>query len=155
MLLDPGRNLEGNTNYGIITDEMLEPLVEETGVEWYDGPGVGRLRHFQFEHAEGLFTVEAPPIGDPDGSLQEYDVLHTALELERLADDDDYRESVQELAWIHNWWLPDQMLYTWSDTVVQKREGWLMPDDGHHSWLWDWIPFNQFHGGHISADPDA
>jgi ABC-type oligopeptide transport system substrate-binding subunit len=52
------------------------------------------------------FTLEAPPLGEPDGPLRTWHAPRLSWECSRASTVDEYAEKLRQLAWLYNWHLP-------------------------------------------------
>lgn len=82
--------------YGIFPDDQFE-------VGHFSDQGTPIPRT---EDRWGVFTIEAPPVGEPDGSLQEYRPAAYALSSVTNPPEAEFRERVKTGLWLANWYLP-------------------------------------------------
>jgi len=80
--------------------------------------------------------VEAPPVGERDGSLQTYvisDLLNNAL---TAPDQDTFVEAIRELAWVSNYTLPVQQLTHLKFQFMYNTDTfeWPPADSNKYSW---------------------
>lgn len=138
---------ENHHQYGIFPDEQFETgRISEHGV-----PLPHTADRFR------VFTVRAPPVGDPDGDHRAYHPAALSLSLPRT-DPEEFRRRVRVGIWLANWYLPTL-------PVTKKIEQHFV-DDTHWEWPRDtpsWQSFigdgprvssGIFAGGHIRANPD-
>lgn len=104
------------------------------------------------------FTIMAPPIGHPDGPLQEYHPSSLSLFIFNNPPEAEYRRRVKTAMWLTNWFLPTIPI---NKTLEQH-----FIDDAHWQWPTDttsWQAFNGngqrsidgiFASGTIRANPD-
>lgn len=52
------------------------------------------------------FTIDAPPIGEPDGPLETWEVVRLATECITAPTESIYKDRMRTLAWLYNWHLP-------------------------------------------------
>lgn len=52
------------------------------------------------------FTIEAPPVGEPDGPLRSWSAPRLARTCARAGSREEYVETLETLAWLYNWHLP-------------------------------------------------
>lgn len=134
--------------YGIYPKEQFE-----TGKFSVRGRPVPRTQE-RYE----VFTIEAPPIGQPDGPLQEYHPSALALFIFNNPPEAEYKRRVKTTMWLANWFLP-----TIPITKTLKQH---FIDDAHWQWPTDtpsWQTFTSigqrfiegiFASGTIRANPD-
>lgn len=104
-----------------------------------------------------VFTIEAPPIGEPRGPVREYHPSAAALSLRRTSSEE-FRRRVRMGMWLANWFVPTVPL-------TKKIEQHFV-DDSHWNWPRDsasWDAFTGggprvssglFAGGRLRANPD-
>lgn len=98
-------------------------------------------------------TMEAPPIGEPDGELQEYEVM----KMTRLhnASDEELTEFYPSLVWLLNWHVPTIPLVNQRAQLFANVEDWDWPTDSE---LWEYagtvVPEGHLlsFGDQVSAD---
>lgn len=112
--------------YGIYPDEQYE-----TGD--FSSSGDPRPRT---EERWRVFTIEAPPIGQPDGPLREYHPSALALMYASNPPEDEFRRRVKIGMWLANWFLPTIPL---NKTLEQH-----FIDDAHWHWPTDTPSWTSF-----------
>lgn len=85
------------------------------------------------------FTIEAPPIGQPDGPLQEYSPAVLPLSYWTNPPEEEFRRRVKTGMWLANWFLPIL-------PITKKLEQHFI-DEAH--WLW---PRNTPSWNHFTGD---
>ncbi|WP_179747497.1 ABC transporter substrate-binding protein [Natronoarchaeum philippinense] len=139
--------------HGIWTDEQVQQWGEE--VEPVNIDENGYAHNFQAEHLKDYFTIEAPPVGEPDGELQEYDTAWAAMMLDwgyRL-EDRSYEELLEELAWIYNWYVPEFPIHKQKAQKFHNTSKWIVPPEDQEK-KWYRGPKSLINSGHISAKPE-
>lgn len=110
------------------------------------------------EERWSVFSIEAPPIGQPDGPLQKYHPSALSLMFASNPPEEEFRGRVKTGLWVANWFLPTL-------PITKKREQHFI-DSAH--WLWptdtnSWKTFTGggprfswgiFASGNIWANPD-
>lgn len=107
---------KGHERYGIYPDEQFE-----TGEFSDSGTPLPRT-----EERWIAFTIKAPPIGEPNGPLQEYHPSALGLSFYTNPPKEEFRRRVKVGMWLANWFLPTFPL--------TKRYEQHFIDDAH--WLW-------------------
>lgn len=140
--------------YGIWTDEQVAEWAED--VEQVHLDDNGYAHNFLAQHLKDHFTIEAPPVGEPDGELQEYDAAWAAMMLDwgfRL-DDYDYEELLKELAWLYNWYVPEFPIHKKKEQRFHNTRDWIVPSADEEK-QWYRGAKSLINSGHVSADPDG
>ncbi|WP_218927103.1 ABC transporter substrate-binding protein [Halosimplex pelagicum] len=88
-------------------------------------------------------SVMAPPVGEPDGELQEHDVTELQSEL-LVARGDRYQELTDQMAWITNQTLPMLQIHEINDATWYRTDNWEIPPTDDPAYqakfpLW-WLP---------------
>ncbi|MFC7142103.1 ABC transporter substrate-binding protein [Halosimplex aquaticum] len=88
-------------------------------------------------------SVKAPPVGKPDGDLQEFDVTKLHSEL-LTARGDRYAELTDKLAWITNQAMPMLQIHEINDATWYRTDNWEIPPTDDPAYqakfpLW-WLP---------------
>lgn len=137
-----------NRPYNLFSDEAFDQ-----GEFSEDGFPIPRT-----EDRWSVFTVEAPPVGEPGGELQEYNIGSMALSIYTNPPVEEYVERLKTMMWVGNWYLP-------SIPIAKELEQHFIDDD---HWLWprdtkDWEAYTDgapkqrgglFSHGYIQANPD-
>lgn len=92
------------------------------------------------------FTIEAPPIGQPDGPLQNYHPASLALYPSTNPSEAEFRRRVKTGLWLTNWFLPT--------LPITKTYNQHFIDDAHWMWPRDsprWTVFTDVGTGSIKA----
>lgn len=104
------------------------------------------------------FTIEAPPLGDPDGPLQEYHPASLGLAFWTSPSDAEYYRRVKTGLWLVNWMVPV--------IPIDLRYAQHFIDDVHWQWPTDTPSWQSFVGSdirlaqemlrnnHLRANPD-
>lgn len=85
-----------------------------------------------------VFTIEAPPIGQPDGPLQEYHPSALSLFIFNNPPEAEYKRRVKTTMWLANWLLPTIPI---NKTLEQH-----FIDDAHWQWPTDTPSWQTFSG---------
>ena len=97
--------------------------------------------HQAFEDDDGDFIIPTPPIGEPDGSLEDVNATELLNELGGTADPDRERELVQELAWMCNDLMMIAMHHVPPEAMLLNHDTFDWPEEGsafgRPSSLWD------------------
>ncbi|WP_337653011.1 ABC transporter substrate-binding protein [Halomontanus rarus] len=151
------RGYYGNeTNYW--TEDDIQEAVDAGDLEWATAEE-GERAEYPEDYTAGdveRFTVEAPPVGDFEGDLQEYPIVSMYIEgADRL--DSEGQEAVlehqRELAWVYHWDMPRIPFFETFFQGFQKQDGWVIPDEDADAWRLQ--PAQLLADGQIQADPDA
>lgn len=75
-------------------------------------------------------NIEIPfPIGDPDGTIQTVDLWQKTRDLRTAGSEEEYRELMQELAWIHNQFLIMVPIHLTVTQFYLATDNWIWPDE--------------------------
>ncbi|CCQ35002.1 extracellular solute-binding protein family 5 (plasmid) [Halorhabdus tiamatea SARL4B] len=85
----------------------------------------------------GPEDVVAPPFGEPDGELQEWDVQELFANV-RTAEGDELYEAVEQFAWVANQFVPMLPLIEINDVTWQTADDWDWPDPDDEAWQAKW-----------------
>lgn len=85
------------------------------------------------------FTIEAPPIGEPEGDLQRWDAARLARECGAAGSEEAYVDLLRTLAWLYNWHLP----------VLPVANGYAMHFMNVERWDWPDLSADRFDGAGI------
>ncbi|MFB6201025.1 MAG: ABC transporter substrate-binding protein, partial [Halorhabdus sp.] len=119
--------------WGVIPDEDIKD-------EWGDTSGFPPGK--PSERLKGL-TVQAPPIGEPEGELKTWEPPHlTQLAVIQSTDKENYIKWSRQLVWIINWLLP----------IIPIARGGKQHflDTGH----WNWPATDSEIGGSLGVGPE-
>ena len=73
-------------------------------------------------------TFKVPtPIGDPEGSLESFDVMATLEKLAKATEEKRVKKLTRELAWAYNWHLPRYPIQTHTQTIFYSVDDWVAP----------------------------
>ncbi|MCU4742432.1 ABC transporter substrate-binding protein [Halobacteria archaeon AArc-m2/3/4] len=142
--------------WGLFDEDQVHNWIDEHDNitnEEYDW--TNNIEGFRREQTE-VFTKEAPPIGEPDGEMQEYPVVSLDLEWEENVDIDRREEIMQSLIWVYNYNLTMMPLTLTHGVAFQNHRDWIVSDDDA-----DWVDsgpgstFRLMNRGEIQADPDG
>lgn len=86
-----------------------------------------------------VFTIKAPPVGQPDGLLQEYHPAALALAFQTNPPPKEFRRRVKLALWLGNWVLPT--------IPINKRYVQHFIDDAHWQWPTDAPQWQSFVNG--------
>jgi ABC-type transport system substrate-binding protein len=94
-----------------------------------------------------IFTIEAPPVGQPDGPLKEYHPATLALTTSHLSSltREEFRRRVKIGMWLANWYLPT--------IPINKRYIQWFIDEAHWLWPTDTTSWKRFTDGGGSRVP--
>lgn len=112
--------------YGIYPDEQFA-----TGNFSANGTPVPRT-----EERWSVFSIKAPPIGQPDASHTEYDLAELAL---GIPSEKEYRRRIRMGMWLVNWFLPTLPI---NKTLTQH-----FIDESHWVWPKDTTSWSNFTSG--------
>lgn len=139
---------EANRKFGIYPDEQF-------GTITFSHAGWPLPRT---EEEYDVFTVKAPPIGQPNGPLEEYHPAALSLAFWTNPPREEFRRRVKTGMWLANWFLP-------TIPINKTREQHFI-DDAHWLWPTDTPSWKAFTGGgrqmlagilgsgHIRANPE-
>jgi len=135
--------------------EQVADAVNNGSLEWVEpdeeGQDPQRVQTFTADEVED-FTIQAPPVGEWDGDLQEWSVI--SLQMNQEADTEEkVRQNQRELAWLRAFNVPDIPLTQTLTQGFQKRDGWVIPSDDSDAWVEQ--PYDMVALGQIQADPNA
>lgn len=139
--------------HGIWSDEQVKDWGQE--VEHVNIDENGYAHNFQAEDLKDYFTVEAPPIGEPDGNLQEYDAAWAAMMLDwgYQFEDRAYDDVLKELAWVYNWYVPEIPIHKERAQTFHDTSDWRVPPmDNQKQWSRGFKSL--INSGAINARPD-
>lgn len=105
--------------YGIYPDEQFE-----TGKFSDNGTPIPRT-----EDRWRVFTIQAPPVGQPDGPLQEYHPAALALLRETNPPAEEFRRRMKIGMWLVNWFLPTIPINKQYIQHFIDRVHWMWPTD--------------------------
>lgn len=91
------------------------------------------------EERWSAFTIKAPPVGQPEGPLQEYHPSALALMFSTNPPEAEFRRRVRTGLWLANWFLP-------ALPITKKREQHFL-DTAHWLWPTDTSSWKTFIGG--------
>ncbi len=102
------------------------------------------------------FTIEIPPIGDPDGEREPFPIAEWSNEAVTLTGEKK-KEIFSKIYWAYNWDLPELPLTLSSDLVLLDEENWEAPADSSNAWQYNFqtavLPANM-DLGNIQAKPN-
>lgn len=103
--------------YGIYPDEQFE-----TG-EFSESGDPRPLTETRWSE----FTIEAPPVGEPEGGLREYHPSALSLFLVTNPPEPEFRRRVKTGLWLANWFLPTIPIYRTREQHFVDSEHWDWP----------------------------
>jgi ABC-type transport system substrate-binding protein len=114
-----------------------------------------------FDEIEELkvFTIEAPPIGEPDGALQTWRPATKALEVKYPESPEAHTNLMRDLAWLDNWYMPVLPIANGVNQHFLNTENWIWPEEDSETWSGVGISSYQPEdllawGRYVGADPD-
>lgn len=140
--------------HGIWSDQEVQTWAEEIEKVHIDDNGYAH--NFLADDLKDYFTIEAPPVGEPDGDLQEYDAAWAAMMLDWgfQFDDRSYDEVLKELAWVYNWYVPEIPIHQKKAQHFHDTKDWIVPSaDAEKKWYRG--SKGLINSGDISANPDS
>jgi len=96
------------------------------------------------------FTIEAPPVGEPDGELQEYPVWFYDTQLGQNLDEETRAEYQQALCWVFNYYLPIAPFVQSFEMAFHGTNNWSVPED-RSEWQMNLPVFQLVQQGKIQA----
>jgi ABC-type transport system substrate-binding protein len=117
-------------NANVFPPEFWEKALEDGIVSkrtgfWFNAP-----REWMKENA----TRKAPPIGEPDGELQEYQLGYLSANHVFEFGSDLLRRSMEVTSWFNNWLLPGTPNYLGQTMSTVDQAHWLWPDKNSDLW---------------------
>jgi peptide/nickel transport system substrate-binding protein len=94
--------------------------------EAWEGQVVGAIPN---NNTDAPSSFEVPALDDPDGDAVEFDFDEALGELERLHDEDEERELIQEIAFAYNQALPIVPVAEKWDQAIMTEHDWDIPDE--------------------------
>lgn len=83
----------------------------------------------------GGFTVEAPPVGERDGDLREWEVCAIGYEAHAMAGERErLNELYTQLAWLNNWYLFGLPLLNEMSQIALNTGNWNWPAEDEEEW---------------------
>ncbi len=136
-------------------DQVQNWIAEHDNIENVEYDWTNNIEGFEREQTQ-VFTKEAPPIGDPDGEMQEYPVVSMDLEWGENIDNDRREEIMQSLIWVYNQQLTMMPVTLSFNVAFQNHRDWQVSEDDA-----DWVnsgpgsTFRLMNRGEIQANPDG
>jgi peptide/nickel transport system substrate-binding protein len=97
--------------------------------------------------------VEAPPVGEPDGSLQTY-VIDDVLSEPLTAENEEARmEGIRKLAWIRNYTLPNIPMMEMVSLNLFNTNRFSWPSEDHPGYQMGGGPWWMLRNGDVTANP--
>jgi peptide/nickel transport system substrate-binding protein len=96
------------------------------------------------------FTLPAPPVGEPDGELQEYPVWFYDTQLGQNLDEETRRQYQTRLCWVFNYYLPIAPFVQSFEMAFQDTANWSAPEDSSQ-WQKNLPLFQLIQQGQIQA----
>lgn len=124
-------------------DEELTSLVEESeSVSWQnpENPGRSGIVVSDPEPLKRL-TVEAPPLGEPDGALQDHEIVYLAARA--LTDwaweghESSQQEALETLLWVYNYDIPHFEIAHVVPQLYHNVDDWAIPDPDDDIWRYN------------------
>lgn len=126
--------------YGGVTKDdafMIHPDEQYKTGEFTDG-GIPQPRS---KERWSTFTLEAPPVGEPDGPLREYPTGIWALSNWTNPSQEEYVRRIKKSMWLVNWFLPTIRL--------TRRQKHLFVDAGNWDWPTESATWQSFLNGNV------
>jgi ABC-type transport system substrate-binding protein len=130
------------------SEDKIEDAISKYGFQGEDSAWVAG----DYTAFEDL-TVEMPPIGQPDGDLEEWQVLYELWQGGKAADT---LERHKKAFWFTNWWMPGNPLYNGTNLHIHDRTHWLYPTE-HFMWPYYGVSIDNsrmLSMNMINADPE-
>jgi ABC-type transport system substrate-binding protein len=80
------------------------------------------------------YTIEAPAVGEWDGSLREWEAPRMGWEVFQPVGEDMNSEYVPQLAWLTNWWLPSIPIANEYNQILLQADHWQWPAEDAPEW---------------------
>lgn len=80
--------------------------------------------------------VEAPPVGERDGSLETYTVQNLLDAALNAPNDDEFMSAIRELAWVANYTLPSIPTGVQLNPTFFDSDDWSFPSSDSDDWGW-------------------
>ncbi|WP_317175769.1 ABC transporter substrate-binding protein [Halomontanus rarus] len=129
--------LQGNDHRysGYLVDEVASEVEANPNLWWSDEASTG-ARTLEFEALDDLrgITVEAPPLGEPTGSLQEWPYLYHAIRLRSERELDAVAEHAKICTWVYNYQVPVLELLFEKPMIVHDTVDWEVPRPSDPIW---------------------
>lgn len=108
--------------------------------------------------AHSAYTVEAPPVGKPNGNLKEWEVGRISYAAWIANSKQQYKNNVRKLAWIFNYNLPFLPLTQSQNQIFMDTGHWFWPAEDAKLWQWSGVnwtaPHQMVPNGDVQANPD-
>ncbi|MCU4742428.1 ABC transporter substrate-binding protein [Natronoglomus mannanivorans] len=105
-------------------------------LEWDESSSESGDGHLTAEDTDVLrsLTVDAPPLGEPDGDLREWSYLYHATMVVAADDAEEKLEHARICTWIYNYQVPKLELTVQRPQIVHRTDGWHVPDAEDSVW---------------------
>jgi len=141
---------------GFFSEKEAERIVKRSDTLDFSGPEARDVQNVSPETTKP-FTVEAPPVGQPDGPMQEYNPVANGIKIKynyAFEDDKARQNAIKRLSWVYNWYLPELPVTTNGGRKFHNNEKWLVPPEDNTKVWSQWIQA-LYRRGYVSADPSA
>jgi len=140
---------------GFFSEKEAERIVKRSDTLDFSGP---EARDIQNASPKALrpFKIEAPPVGEPDGPMQEYDVVSMGTKIKNnfiFEGDNGRKEAIKKLSWVYNWYLPELPITTNGGRKFHNNEKWTVPDKDQTK-VWSQFVQSLYGRGYVNAKPD-
>ncbi|SNZ17070.1 ABC-type transport system, substrate-binding protein [Natronoarchaeum philippinense] len=137
-----------------------DAVAENGGLRWVSTGPSAADRRLAFDSAEALraVTVDAPPMGQPDGTPRAWPYLYHAVQSATAADSSDAIEHARACTWVYNYQLPRLELTIDVPTIFHDTSEWSVPPADDPAWRYarrDTQPgglWSALGWGHVDAD---
>jgi peptide/nickel transport system substrate-binding protein len=127
-------------------EDSLPSIVEESdGISWTnpESPSDSGIKAIDPEPLKQI-TVEAPPVGEPEGQLQEHPVAYLAVKaLSEWAwegeesEETDQQAALERLLWVYNYDLPHFEITRTVPQIYHDVSEWNIPDPEDDTWRYN------------------
>ncbi|WP_207592666.1 ABC transporter substrate-binding protein [Halomontanus rarus] len=120
-------------------EELAGIADESDDLEWDERAGAsgsdGRITSESAEtDAVRSLTVDAPPLGEPDGELREWPYLYHATMVTAASEAEEKLEHARICTWIYNYQVPKLELTVERPRIVHRTDGWRIPAADDSVW---------------------
>lgn len=131
---------EGLHFSSFLGSEIEAAIDQQKGLSWTERgtarAGEVETERLTFESIDALrsITVEAPPLGEPDGPIREWPYLYHAVLAEYAHEIDEKIEHARRCTWIYNYVLPELELMIEVPQVFHDTDRWHLPPSDDPVW---------------------
>jgi hypothetical protein len=121
-----GRRLDWAKNHW-----RFYPQEQVDQIEWSDGNQPETNRPSTYEP----YVVRAPPVGEPDGALQDYQVAKRGMQARFPTSEEQFTENVKVLSWVFNYQMPVFPIANQRAQHFMDTAHWNWPAEDADEWM--------------------